>query len=850
MREAHVVAVPSKIDCKNHKNVQNSGIQSKIHIKNVWRVNVHINMNFCHGNRDCESPSNPTIRQVYFICNNCHIPEYPTEQSFKSENIEEIKKSFKKNQVVGKSFKTPAEQLKDKSVPIPYKEPKWSGLPVQEYMLEVMKNGIIVDNIKLDVPFMVVGRSAGAHIPMDHPSISRFHCVIQYRLEGSEEEPRGFYAYDLGSTHGSFQNKHRMKPHTYYHFRVGHILKLGGSTRMFVLQGPDIDQEPESELSATELMALAKKKQENMDNLKSEQTEVENEDRRNVKKGSNKNIKDSKEESDGINWGMAEDAVEEDEEEEYEGENPFAVLNEELYLDDPKKTLRGWFEREGYDLPNYEISDISNGHYKCKVDLPVEGHGGGPVIAQVEHKGKKKDAVIQCALEACRILDRKGVLRQAKHESREKKKKDWAENDYYDSDEDEFLDRTGDIEKKRIKRMKETSVVGQGEPEAETYQSLIIKYNKVVEELCDVENKLAEAERLKAMTEKRAEAEDVDVDDYMKKLKSQVPDKHKRVAWKFRMVELRKEEAKLRKLTNVARPLGIPELKIYNHLLDSVINVDPIKQKKITKLYKGPSSFESSRIPKVSLGVHKAFLEEEPEQKVRLSRLDDNTPMPESLPYKTNETPQLKDKKIPTKESKPILPEEVLKAQEKISEQLCKTDDAIEKPENKNKEKMLARLKANQQGLDKAAENEKHKEKEKSNGPEENLSLSKSSESTQSNIPNIYENVLGDTLKRTYEEVHSTTGHSEAVTSTSISQDVLKKNLASELEFKKARILGPTMPPLLTKKKEVKSPTPSSSRKSKKEFKYDGDKPEYSTWTPPVGQTGDGRTSLNDKLGY
>ena len=26
--------------------------------------------------------------------------------------------------------------------------------------------------------------------------------------------------------------------------------------------------------------------------------------------------------------------------------------------------------------------------------------------------------------------------------------------------------------------------------------------------------------------------------------------------------------------------------------------------------------------------------------------------------------------------------------------------------------------------------------------------------------------------------------------------------------------------------------------------------PKYATWTPPVGQTGDGRTHLNDKLGY
>ena len=55
-------------------------------------------------------------------------------------------------------------------------------------------------------------------------------------------------------------------------------------------------------------------------------------------------------------------------------------------------------------------------------------------------------------------------------EPKKRAEKDWEANDYYDSDEDNFLDRTGEIEKKRKNRMAQ---LGKLESVVETYDTLV-----------------------------------------------------------------------------------------------------------------------------------------------------------------------------------------------------------------------------------------------------------------------------------------------------------------------------------------------------------------------------------------
>ena len=81
-----------------------------------------------------------------------------------------------------------------------------------------------------------------ADIPTDHPSCSKQHAVLQYRLT-EKKHPDGIavstavrpYIMDLGSTNGTFLNAERLEAQRYYELLEKDVIRFGNSSREYVL---------------------------------------------------------------------------------------------------------------------------------------------------------------------------------------------------------------------------------------------------------------------------------------------------------------------------------------------------------------------------------------------------------------------------------------------------------------------------------------------------------------------------------------------------------------------------------------------------------------------------------------
>lgn len=436
-------------------------------------------------------------------------------------------------------------KIKSKKSDIPYKEPPWGGTPdsSKRYFLTVLKEGIIKNNIPLvDQSLITFGRVEDCDVQIDHPSCSRYHAIIQYCVVEKDIRKLGYYLFDLGSTHGTYLNKEKLKAKVYTRLRVGYQIKFGGSSRIYIVEGPPDDQEEEADLDV-----LREKKRQYL-----AQT-AENKQKSKQTTTSSTSSTSDVEADEGASWGFGEDAVEE-----HLNLQELFEKKKNIEVKDAKKTLRNFFEKEGLEL-EYEMTEHGSSFniiHVAKVRLPIETGDGDEVVAEAS-SSNKKEAVLACATDACRLIQAYDMMQnKCKEDQRVKKQRELEANDFYDSDDDNFLDRTGSVEKKRQKR-KKWAGKDENNTKVDTYETLKIELSKKDSILKSLEDKLVLANE--------AEKNDADgdsLDDFMDSMKHRL-DKPSKMKLRREIVEMKKEREKLPKLVEKLKP-ALPAVNIRN----------------------------------------------------------------------------------------------------------------------------------------------------------------------------------------------------------------------------------------------------------------------------------------------
>ncbi|ORY37518.1 hypothetical protein LY90DRAFT_672780 [Neocallimastix californiae] len=401
---------------------------------------------------------------------------------------------------------------------LPYKKPEWSALPKKDYSMEIIKNGVIIDtfNIPDSEEFIVLGRLPLCDVQMDHPSISRYHAVIQFSNKGMP------FLYDLGSAHGTFLNKNVLPPNQYIPLHVGDMIKFGQSTRIYIFQGPNEEEIQKSEEMYEKYQEMKKKK---LDEL---------------------NKKNVEEEDEGISWGFGEDATEETIEKMEDIRSDYKPNENAFYYKDPKKALRNWLENRGSEM-EFQIAEETHSHaklYIAKVILPLED-SYGPV--SVTGSGlKKKDAEKEAALNACIKIDQYIGF---KAPVREKKSKHNSDDE---SDNDTYYDRTGQVEKKKKLLQQKKS---HKKEEVDTHETLIKKNSAIDEQILDIQKEIEEAKKQQLERNQHKE-EDYDLDNYMNSLNESLNKKKIRPIHILNkeLENLKKEKERIIKLLRITRP--------------------------------------------------------------------------------------------------------------------------------------------------------------------------------------------------------------------------------------------------------------------------------------------------------
>jgi len=134
-----------------------------------------------------------------------------------------------------------------RGVVIKYSEPLEARKPKRRWRLYVFKGDQELPMYQIHrQSAYLIGRERGiCDLPIDHPSCSKQHAVLQYRLIDYKRDDGTMgrrvlpYLIDLGSANGTFINNKRLESQRYYELRENDVIKFAFSTREYVLLHED-----------------------------------------------------------------------------------------------------------------------------------------------------------------------------------------------------------------------------------------------------------------------------------------------------------------------------------------------------------------------------------------------------------------------------------------------------------------------------------------------------------------------------------------------------------------------------------------------------------------------------------
>ncbi|CAL8105529.1 unnamed protein product [Calicophoron daubneyi] len=741
-----------------------------------------------------------------------------------------------------------------------YHPPLWAMTcsPSMGYRLEVIKNGIPLPECTVNLggdsteeseqleghSFCLFGRQPqpyyahynnliGQCAVLAHPSISRLHAVLQYgrpppsisKTSHIHPESAGWYIQDLESTHGTFVNKRRLPPGRFVRVHVGYVIRFGGSTRLHLLQGPEEDVETETNQSWSEIKQAYKQREEKVHDVVT---------RSSSQSSSNVNL--------GCDWGIPVEDAGDEVPNFLLGEDGAACLtHEHLYQDDPKRALKSYFEREGIDpVPEYEFLEATFGKQHCRLELPLSS---GTVTAEVVVAGKKKEAVAACALEACRLLDRLGEFDPNKDKlsnaKQSRSKEYWEENDYYSSDEDTFIDRTGQVERKRLERIRQLGVQGAEVEEAErlamvasahgggekpraaksldnaTLLGILSELEKVGQEIVCLEEQLDEIDkRFAPHNENPSEMDELEA--YMNALKSGAPSRKDRFKLKTRLFTLRQTEMRL------FQKAGLPQPR--RHVISSGASALPDDESVISSRNDAAAAVRAAK--------------NRLEQKLRNNQAVPADSLPE---HHTNN--RLKRNEIKRSVCGRSQFEQVRSSEIKVDADQpfeVEEDEDEQEDETKNNEGKTAQSEVRNPSLT------DHELMDTDSDPHKIPEPRPDEPSASVAVLDPHCSPTSKAIKRKVEDDHP---------------DKVPPENTEELATGTSSPQRPTSPPKepvrsgVVVRSDVNDHPPSKRRpkfplKPKPTDLYQQSDPDYITWVPPTDQKGDGLTSLNAKYGY